>query len=214
MFTVILILTGLWLANDTFDFIHSFRTSYKLEHLEKITLLLNDTTLSSNQRQHLLADRDYIIRNRSKLDYLSCLLDSFSFHTSRTNRVIDTIRPTISADTIKPSKSDDSKTVNSSVPIKNYWWHFVFSNMFLLGLIIAIPLFAFKGSPQPFLILAVSTIVMWAGIILIAIGCAYVLDFIPVLWGRPWINYVLDFFIQSVFWTSIFYYIGTRPKKS
>ena len=52
-------------------------------------------------------------------------------------------------------------------------------------------------------------------IILFIVGLimSFVFSFIPIILGRPWINYIVDFVLQAVFWFSLFYYTGKSTKK-
>ncbi len=210
--TFFLILLFAWFANNTFDFIHNFRTSYKLEQLEKIKTILTDTTLTNIQRQQLLTDRDYIIRNRSQLDYLSSFFESLPSHISFTKRTTEANKPTKTA---QPKNSETSFPViidSNCILLKNYWLHFLFSNFFLILALLVAPFVAFKNNEKLY-VKIFATLIMGIIVYFICVFVAWVLDFIPIILNRPWINYILDFIIQIILWATLLAVTGLIQKK-
>ncbi|WP_018341963.1 hypothetical protein [Cytophaga aurantiaca] len=200
MFTFILICFSLWIANDTFDFINSYRTSTKLEHLEKITFLLSDSTLTDNQKDHLLKERDYTLSHRTKLDYLSSMCDSFPEKFSFMNTEKNT---SIEIKTKPEVKIKKEEIIATPIIAKSYTWHYISSNLFLIMGFAAVPFLIFQKSKHKFGILLVSAILVCGILFGFSIFFAWILNFIPIIFNKPWINYTIDFIIQFILWTIV-----------
>lgn len=204
LFTLIIILISIWFVNDTFDFINSYRTTNKLQHLEKITYLLRDSTLTKSQKLSLIKQRDYVLNHQTKLDYVSSFCDSF-FKNISFKSLNKAEKPHTTTDIkIKEPKEE-------IVPIKNYYLHFIFSNLFLLIIAIAVPIFIIKQTKENIAVIIVSIVATLAALFSLTLFISWILNFIPVIYNRPWINYILDFIIQSLLW--IWLLISVARKK-
>jgi hypothetical protein len=217
LFAFFIALMVLWILNDTFDFIHSYRTSNKLQQFEKLSQLLSDTTLTPDQRKNLLSEKEYLFRNRSKLDCISSLYDTLYKHiffvstkpdSVYNNKSLQNFKKNTKVDTTQISIPQTSNIDFDDVPKKNYLLHFFFSNVALIALMFSIPYFVFQDKINKFGILVLATLIIWAGLILLAVGMAKLLDLIPILFGQVWISYLLDFIIQFIVWFLVFIAIG------
>lgn len=211
LFTLLLILFSAWFINDTFDFINSNRTYNKLENLEKISLLLKDSSLSDNEKNELIKERYYIIKHKTTLENLSSFYWSFvkkiSFKSlSKATNPAKTTEQKISEP--KPA------TINNTPIIKNYLLHFLFSNLFLIMIAVIVPILIFKQNKSNIPTLIFSLIIVWAILYFISIFIAWVLNFIPVILDRPWINYVLVLLIHSFFWGWVLIKLGNSKTYS
>lgn len=211
VFTLILIIIGVWFINDTFDFVNSYRTYSKLESLEKITYLLKDKSLSNNEKQELIKERYYIITHKTRIEYLSYFYESFvkkiSFTSfSKAKRVNTTTEQTINEP--KP------EIVNNTPIIKNYLLHFVFSNLFLIIIAVIVPIIIFKQNKNNIPTLIFSLIIVWTILYFVAVFIAWVLNFIPVILDRPWINYILVLLIHGFIWIWLLIKIGNSKTYS
>jgi hypothetical protein len=146
-FTFLVFLFAILFANNTLDFIHNYRTSHKLEHLEKIKQLLSDTTLNTAAKKYLVTERNYIIQHRSTLDYITDIYESLSFHNSFIARTPNTNNTVTIKENPKSSINPQEETV--SIPVKNYWLHFLFSNFWLIFFVFLIP-YSLKNSKISF----------------------------------------------------------------
>ncbi len=204
-FTYILVVIGLWFLNNTFDFIHFFRINSKLEELEKITVLLNDTTINTNLRHQLLYEREYIANHETVLDYLSLLCDSFPKNISLIKRTTAYNTNTITTISKNEFKID-------SVPIRNYLLHFLFSNLLLIILMILIPIIVFKEKKQNISVIIMSTLTIWTIGFIICIIISWFLNFVPIIYNHLWLNYFIDFLASTIFWICILLLIGYYKK--
>jgi hypothetical protein len=200
--TGIIIVLVLLFTNNIFDFVHSYRTNNKLEQLDKIRVLLQDTTLTDKQKTHFVSERQYILDHKTVLDYVHLFFRSFSKKISFTNRkteynnsVIDTAKATDS--TIPLIKNENS---SSSIKTKNYWLHFFSSNLTFILIILFATIQAYKQHRHQFWELVFAIFVVYFFSVLFFMFFSHLLDFIPVIFNRPWINYVLNFIIQLVIW--------------
>lgn len=189
LYRLFIILFSLWFLNDTFHFLYSYRINNKLDQIQKITLLIADTTLNAKTRNNLIIERDYILNHKTTLDHFSSFLNSSPLKISLTRH------KTLLNNSTKTAQTN--KDVNTSV-IKNYWLHFLFSNFFLIIIMIIVPIQYLKNNRQPFFTTAFAIIILWFFTYLFCLLIAYLFDFIPVLFSRPWINYIVDFILQSI----------------
>ena len=180
---------SLWFLNDTFEFLYSYRINNKLDQIQKITLLIADTTLNAKTKNNLIIERDYILNHKTTLDHFSSFLNSSPLKISLTRRT-----------TLSNNKTKAAQTNNDEIasPIKNYWLHFLFSNFFIIIIMIVVSFQSFKNNKQSFFNTSFALIILWFFAYLFCLLIAYLFDFIPVLFSRPWINYIVDFILQSI----------------
>lgn len=195
--TVALIFFGLWFLNNTFDFTQSFRINNRLQQLEQIGQLIKDTTLTKEQIDILKTERVLVFERKTTLDKAYSLLDSLP----NSNFIK---RKTVSNPKMREEASKNSVTKEESKSIdlvkKNYWLHYLFSNMFLIIVILAVP---FSISWTKGFKVIVGLIFILGSLFLFGMLVAYLLDLIPVIANRPWINYSIDFVAQLLFWMFI-----------
>lgn len=198
--TLTLIFFGLWFLNNTFDFTQSFRRNNRLQQLEQIGQLIKDTTLTKEQIDILIKERDLVFERRTTLDKVYSFLDSLP-NTNFIKRKTESKPNIIAADSISDSTNSIKKADNNiDIIEKHYWLHFVFSNFILLIVMLAVP---FSISWDKGFKVVIGTIFILGILFLIGLFTAWVLDFIPVIANRPWINYTLDFIIQFLFWLGL-----------
>jgi hypothetical protein len=207
--TVALIFFGLWYLNNTFDFTHSFRLNNKLQQLEQLGQLIKDSTLTKEQTDILIKERELVFERMTTLDNVySFLLDSLpntNFIKSKTDN-----KPKPSdADSKTSLKKDDN--VDGSIPTKNYWWTFVSGNFILLFVMLFVPFnTSFK---KGIIVMTVANMFVLGVLFLVCMFFTYILDLIPVIAGRPWINYILNFVIQFVGWMTFGLILSKIPTK-
>ena len=96
-------------------------------------------------------------------------------------------------------KSPVIKNENTTIkkPIRSLFWMILSSNYFFIILIIGLIIMPFTGSVHRELknvLGAISAIIIIIGIIYLITWIAYK---IPLLWNRPYLNYILNFLIQK-----------------
>lgn len=185
-FNVIIIITVLLLANNTFDFLGSYRLNNKLDQLTKISFLLKDSLTTNNEKSFLYYHKNQIIEDLNYIEkgqkIFGHLFNNFSF----TN--------------IKHSLESLTE-VNPKTVKRNFYLHYFFSNTFIIFIMLVIPYSLVKHSNIKSVKLAIATtIIMWIGLILIGLVFAFILGLVPTL-KYLWINYLLDFILS---WTMIF----------
>ena len=204
---VILSLITLWFVNDTFDFANSFRTNNKLQQLETIGQLLKDSTLTKEQTDVLITERQQIFRHRTVIDNVHSFVDSLpnpiSFIRRRTAQKPDTTIVTSK----KPLNNDDSVPI----PTKHYWLNFISSNAFLLVALLFVP-FNLKFQKTELWVIMVANAVVFGVLFLLCMLIAYLFDLIPVIAGMPWVNYILNFSIQLFFWMIVGFALSKKTK--
>lgn len=203
----IVILVTLWLVNDTFDFINSFRTNNKLQQLETIGQLLSDSTLTKEQTDILITERQRIFKRQTVIDNVHSFVDSLPNPISLIRRST-TQKPDT---TIVTSKKSLNKDDSVPIPTKNYWLNFISSNAFLLVVLLFVP-FNIKFQKTGLWVIMVANAVVFGVLFLLCTFIAYLFDLIPVIAGMPWVNYILNFSVQLFFWMIIGFALSKKTK--
>ncbi|MEZ4944743.1 MAG: hypothetical protein R2804_04375 [Cyclobacteriaceae bacterium] len=197
---VILILFGLWFLNNAFDFVYSFRANNRLQQLESIGQLLKDTTLTKEQINLLLTERQSIFVRETAVDkvhsFLNSLPNPISLIKKRTAERPDTIK--LNSQKYLEGQDDES----ASATTRNYWWNFVSSNAFILLIMLLVP-FNVPYEKNSIWVTMVGYVVMYGALFLVCGFIAYLFGLIPIIGGTPWINYVLNFSLQLFLWMII-----------
>lgn len=204
---VIVILFTLWLLNDTFDFVNSFRTNNRLQQLETIGQLLKDTTLTKEQADILITERQRIFGHRTVVDNVYSFLDSLPNPISLIKRST-TQKPDTTIVTSKKSLNNDDSV---PMPTKNYWLNFISSNAFLLVVLLFVP-FNIKFQKTGLWVIMVANAFVFGVLFLLCTFIAYLFDLIPVIAGMPWVNYILNFSVQLFFWMIIGFALSKKAK--
>ncbi|MFA9190727.1 hypothetical protein AAGV28_05020 [Flavobacterium sp. FZUC8N2.13] len=105
-------------------------------------------------------------------------------------------------------KSPINKNENTAIkkPIRSLFWMVLTSNYFFIILIIGLMIMPFTGSVHRELkniLGAIAAIIIVIGIIYVITWIAYK---IPLLWNRPYLNYILNLLIHSPFIYLIFWW--------
>jgi|GEM_PF-6805101 len=203
--TTIIVIFVIWTINNSLNFIDSFNTNNKLNQLEKISIVLKDSTLTVQQKKILIDTRVKIFNHKSALEYICDFISSlpekihFPISTNKNKEIVKTVNPI--------------NSVNNSVNIKNPILQFIFSNIFLLLFQIALPFILFISDKSKFhknaIAASIFSIILLSGV---AFLISFIFDFIPLILNRPWINYSLDFIIQSTIWILAIYFSAKAKK--
>jgi hypothetical protein len=198
--TIVFILSAIYLLNNSLDFVANYRLNNKLTQLEKISILLKDSTLTKTQKDALFKNRIYVLYHQSLLDRLFCLFENNAF--SENSKI------TTQTERIKPSNNSEP---NVGV-IKNPYLHFIFSNLILIIFVLMIPFFSVNKETNAFGIIAVFVIIYIIGG-LVCLLISYLMNLIPIILNRPWLNYILDFLIQLILWLILIFGSNKMQKK-
>lgn len=204
--TVLVIFLLLWWVNNMFDFGHSYRLSNKLEHLEKISLLLKDTSLTNEQQLVLKAERSYIFEHKSAFDHI------YNYCSSFPSEVVNFIHKNLYNKKVEPSKYVKSqKNTIPMIKTRDRYWHFITSSIiiWLFCLFVIYLMVTDKKTLIGNLILGIIGLLLVAYIT--SLLFATILSLIPVF-DHLWINYGLNVLIQLII-LGYFLYIDLKKRK-
>lgn len=188
MFSLIVLI----IIDNTLSFTYNYNNSRKIEQIEKLNVVVTDTTLSSVEIMELKNLRNNIINHKTWKDQIYNKLIAIDFKSKDTNTIV------IKNDTKLPKKE------------RNYWIHFVSSSwLFVIVMLITpfIGLFDKKTSFSSSMIAVVFIIPIFYGLSWIF---AKTFSFIPIINNNPNINYI----INSALHLLIFLFIGFIIKKN
>jgi hypothetical protein len=78
---------------------------------------------------------------------------------------------------------------------------------------LATPFLVYKEPNSSFKIKTVSILIIWVMVFTACWTMAYLLNFIPVIYNRPWINYIVDFIISTTFWIVLVILLNNNLKR-
>jgi hypothetical protein len=181
---VIASLFTLFLLDNILGFSYYFNTSRKIEQLQKLNTIVNDTTLDKNTKEFVLNLRQNII-NRENI-----ITQSFFFF--RNIKLTSSTKAHI-------NKSIEVKEKAEIVLRNNFWFHISAGGLYYLMGILMLPIMIFADK-KPSIIQRIVTGII-TGLVFYALGLLFywICDFIPQLGNSTWIwNYLLNFLIQSI----------------
>lgn len=127
--------------------------------------------------------------------------DSISTSKILENNIADSLHKSFESFNIKENEEHEIKS-------RSRLWHTLTSSYFLIFLMIILPVFPFTEKPFNWNLLI--------GVLFFAILCAgliwlnqYILGLIPLIFNKPWINYILNILIHTIFWV----WIGFKANK-
>lgn len=190
--TAFLILFLFLFLDNLFDFSYSFRTNNRIEQLSKITTLLKDTTLSENSKKTLLKERECIISKRTYFESFLSLWSSLSLHNPFAKDKKQYKSPVIQNAKHKLSEKE------VSVPIKNFYLHYLFSNLFIVLLMFIFPFALIKfGNLRSFSLGIATILIIWLVLFLIGLFFAFIFGLIPTFQNVS-INYLIDAVLHCI----------------
>ena len=175
----IIVLSLVYLDNIT-GFTNHYDNSRKLTEIKTINEILQTDSLNLSDRTELKRIRSEIINDWDINDYIK----------NQSSKVFFNIN-------IKKYNA----TNISANPIRNIYLEIISTNWFILFLFLFLPPFLivkrkdFDFSTKKFIamILAIESLLFVVGFILF-----YILSLIPTIFGKPWINYILNFSITLI----------------
>ena len=187
---IICILIILYFLNNTLGFTYHYNISRKLEEIQKVNEILKEPDLPISIKANLLVLRDNIINHQSWVD-----------------EFWDYAQKLLTSETV--SKNDVHETVS-----RNFIWQFISSSFFVLIGMIAIPIYfirkkTFKTFSGFFIIL----FILWALMFFYAVIVALLLSLIPIIAGRPYINYIVNIILNLAVPILIGLYMDWREKR-
>lgn len=189
---IISIFLTLLFFNDVFDISHSIISNSKLERLETIHKLITDTTLTIEQRNYLVYERNRAFSHTPfTIKAYNSLLSFFrenSFFTKRTA-------------SLNPNTNNNTTKNNAIVSImtKNYLWNYVSCNFFLFIILLA-SLVGVYQSETTFYAKFWINLGLIVSFYFLSVINAGIFNLIPVL-GYPFVNYILNFAFHLLLFT-------------
>lgn len=199
-YLVIFIFIGIYLIDTSFGFSYYLNISNKLEKTKEINEILKDSQfLSSNEISHLKSMRVNIIERKTIKEDVYHFFSNMSFKSK----------------TVETTTKTTPKN-NSIIIKKNYTIHYLTSSASIL-LVMFIMIFVGLGdkiSPihQRFIIISLVNLFLYPFTLLFST----LFDFIPILFSKPLINYILNFLLSFIIPISLYYfgfYLARRQKK-
>jgi len=187
---VILTITALVVIDNTLSFSYFFNTQNKIEQIQGLNKILNDTTLTSNERKEIQIIRKDIIFRSTWKD------KTFNF---------------ISQIEFKSEPSDSTIKIDSE-PVfeRSYFWHFITSGWAFIIVMILMP-FVGLFSENTSIGNLISILIILEPILY---GMAWIFaklfSLIPVLFGDPTYNYLVNIVLSS----ALTFLITLSTKKS
>ncbi|MFT3738009.1 MAG: hypothetical protein QM786_04570 [Breznakibacter sp.] len=191
------IIAGVIIADLILGLSYNIQLNNKLNQLEKIQFLKKEYCNDQQKLSTVLRIENEII---SREHYSDFLFKYFRI-TSEKPIIIDQIKSPIKTPSI---------TIKN--PMLSIFWMVVTSNYFLIILFpffFFFPLYGKQKINSDTMIIWSSMIVVFSVFIFTTTWIAYQ---IPVILGKPYLNYVLNALIHTSFWILI-YYIQTKNKK-
>ena len=184
------LITSDYFFNFTYDY-HLNNKIEKLESLNKLKKIYESDSLKIVE----LTEVENRIFNRTHYSDRLRNLDLNQINIFKKSDTTEIINPVI---------KNDNTTINK--PIRSVFWMVLTSNYFFFILIIGLIIMPFTGSVHRELknvLGSIAAIILLIGIIYLITWIAYK---IPLLWNRPYLNYILNFLIHSPFIYLIFWW--------
>jgi hypothetical protein len=181
-----------------FNFSYDYHLSNKIEKLESIDNLKKIYKTDSLKLTELTELENRIYKRTHYSDRLRNL-DLNQLNIFKKSDKTETKSPVI---------KNENTTLKK--PIRSLFWMVLTSNYFLIILIIGLIVMPFTGSVHRELknvLGAIAAIIIIIGIIYLITWIAYK---IPLLWNRPYLNYILNLLIHSPFIYLIFWWNKTE----
>ncbi len=191
--TIFIVVAVLIVMDNTLSFTSHYNNIRKIEEVEKLNLIVIDSTLSKEEVIRLKELRNNIINHKTWKDKLYDKIITIDFKTKDN-------------DNVSVVKNDIPKTTNE----RSYWVHFVTSSWILIMIMIIMPFAVFfdkkSSSLSSFLAIIFVIVPFFCGLSWVF---AKAFSLIPVINNNPTYNYVLN----AVIHLFIFLLIGFLSNK-
>lgn len=176
IFTGVFIVILLIVIDNTLGFSYYYNNARKLEQVQKLNSIVQDTSLQESEIVYLGDLRRKIIYRETWKEQIENLVYNFEFKDSE-----------------KELNGSSSKEEDEVIPM-DPTWHFLTSSWFFLFLMVVVPFQAiteYKKQGTAFGAFF-AFVVMEAILLLIAFGIAYLFSFLPRITVQPWPNYLIN----------------------
>jgi hypothetical protein len=181
-FTVaMLIVFVIIFLNNIFGVTYYYNASKKVDSIRETTILLRDSSLSAAAKEKVQQIQKRVINRKNWIEQIVVYAKSLQLNRTSVNPTSDKIRrdPVI---------------------------HYITANLFILLLMLALP-FGFLNDKDFTTREALTSIIITEAIFIgFSVFWSWLLYFIPVIYGKPIINYSLHFLINGIVIAIIAYY--------
>ena len=192
---VLFVILAVIVIDNILGFSFSFSTDKKIEQVQKLNIMLQDSATDSTTKIFVLKTRSEIMERKNIVVKALSILYS--------NKQIDTLRTT---SINHPQISKDQNQAKKS----NFWFNTSASGLYFICSILMIPVFIFSDKKTPLSQRLATGIAITISCALIGLFFIWILSFIPQIATSTWVwNYILNslFQIGSLL---IFYYLGDK----
>lgn len=174
--------------DNIFSFSYYYNTGNKIEQVVTINSILEDENITKEEQDVLTNLRREIINRSTWKDSFYDLIQTITLH--------DFI-----------PEFDKGKEYQ-----RNFWWHLFSSGWFIIVIMVAIIVFAMKDPEMAFLkaipILFITEFILF----IVLLSTSKLFSLIPIIFGLPILNYILNFFIWVLFAVTFNYLYKYRVK--
>lgn len=192
--TVIILFSLMLLVvvDNTLSFTYNYNTTNKIDQIQKLNMIVSDTTLANSEIDDLKVLRNDILNHKTWKDQLYNKIVAIDFKSKDGNKPV--------------VKSDIPKMVNE----RNYWYHFISSSWILFIIMVIIPFVGIFDKKTSFGSTIMALIFFIAPIFYgFSWLFAKLFSFIPVISNNPNINYIVNAILHLL----SFLLIGFLAKK-
>jgi hypothetical protein len=188
--TFISIIGFIFLVDVCFSFSYNYHINTKLENLKEIEHLKN---AYANDSIKLVKIKELEHDIMYKEHYLNIAL-------KRVRNISETYNtPSKNQEAI--TQTTEKEIINKTTDIRNIYWMVGSSNLLIVlvfPILLFLPLFGGKESRTGDLIIGVFATLILLG--LFAVVTTWIAYKIPIILDKPFLNYILNFLIHSLFW--------------
>ena len=193
---VVFVILAIVFVDNILGFSYSFSSDKKIEQVQKLNLILKDSTTDSTTKAFALNLRSQIIERKN------VVAQTLSFFRGKSNN-------TIKHQTNNPPAIP--KAIESSIK-NNFWFNVSASGIYFLLAVIMIPLMLFTDKTTSFSQRLATGIATTISFVLFALFFIWVLGLIPQITNSTWVwNYIINFLIQIIT-MGLLVYVGQQKK--
>jgi len=196
---VVFIILAIIFVDNILGFSYSFSSDKKIEQVQKLNLILRDSTTDSTTKVFALNLRSQIIERKNIVN------QTLSFFRGKSNNTIKHHANN------PPANAKPNEPLISSIK-NNFWFNVTASGIYFLLAIIIIPVMLFTDKKTSFTQRFATGIATAISFVLFALFFIWVLGLIPQITNSTWVwNYVTNFLIQAAV-IGLLVYVGQQKK--
>lgn len=198
--------------DNILGFSYYYNNSQRISQTKELTQLLQDTTLAEKEKKHLSRLRSEIIEHKTWKDHTTIFFTSVYPPSNKKPPAVENTNVIEEPPIIDKASAVKPVTTKPTID-RSYTWHFISSSWVILVFMAFIPFIAFFDKTVS-LSVGLTIIIIFEPILL---GLAWLMakgfSYIPVLFGDPIFNYVLNALLCTAI-LSLFGLLGKLSKQS